>query len=112
MPRRKRSSISGSVYGGQQPVSGAAIQLYAVGTSGYGSAATSMLNTTVYTGSDGKFSITGDYACPAAGTAFGPSTPVYMVASGGNPGLSPGTNNGSLVLMAGLGHATRSAPPQ
>ena len=28
---------------------------------------------------------------------------MYLVASGGNPGLSPGTNNTSLALMAALG---------
>ena len=38
-PRTSAASITGEVHGGQQPVAGAAIQLYAVGTTGDASAA-------------------------------------------------------------------------
>jgi hypothetical protein len=86
----------GTVHGGQQPVSGAAIQLYAVGTTGYGSASTPLLSTSVSTGPNGSFTITGDYSC--SGNPL-----VYMVASGGNPGLSSGTPNSAIVLLAALG---------
>jgi len=86
----------GIVLGGQQPVTGANIQLYAVGTTGYGSASTAMLTSTVTTGANGTFTITGLYSCTG-------NPLVYLVASGGNPGLTIGTNNTALVLMAALG---------
>jgi len=89
------AGISGSVHGGQQPVSGATIQLYAVGTSGDGSAATPLLTTIVTTDANGNFSITGLYTCPSA------STLVYITATGGNPGS--GITNLQLALLAALG---------
>ncbi len=88
--------IQGSAHGGQQPVSGATIQLYAVTTGGYFAPATSLLTTPVITASDGTFSITGDYSCTGVDQ-------VYVVAIGGNPGLPGNINNGSLALMAALG---------
>jgi hypothetical protein len=103
-------TITGTVHGGQQPVTGATIMLYAVGTTGYGATATPLLTTSVVTDSNGNFSITGDYSCPTAGTAFGPSTPVYLTARGGNPGLSAGTNNSAIFLMAGLGACNALTP--
>jgi len=60
------AAIQGNVHGGQQPVTGATIQLYAVGTSGYGSAATPLLTKTVTTDQNGGFSISGDYTCPSS----------------------------------------------
>jgi polygalacturonase len=113
--------ISGAVHGGQQPVTGSTIQLYAVGTAGDGSPATTLLNG-VFTTSDGsgmannfnanagnnfnalpagEFTISGDYVCPAGAD-------VYLVSTGGNPGLTAGNNNQSLALMAALGSC--SAP--
>lgn len=108
--------LSGSVHGGQQAVTGSTIQLYAVGITGDGSSATTLL-TAMVTTSDGtgnansnanagnnlnalpagSFTITGDYTCPTA------ATEVYMVSTGGNPGLAAGTNNSALALMAALG---------
>ena len=46
------SQYSGSVHGGQQPVVGATIQLYTVGTTADGSAATPLLTSTVTSGPD------------------------------------------------------------
>jgi len=89
--------LTGMVHGGQQAVSGAAIQLYAAGATGYGSAATPLLTTPVTSNGAGGFKITGDYTCPS------PSTQVYIVATGGNPGLSVGTNNTALSMMSALG---------
>jgi hypothetical protein len=89
--------LRGTVHGGQQPVVGAFVQLYAAGTGGYGSAATPLIASTVFTDATGSFSITGDYVCPSA------SSQLYLVAAGGNPGLAPGTNNSALALMAALG---------
>lgn len=96
-------SIHGSVHGGQSPVSGSRIYLYSVALNGtYGSASTSLLNSPGYVVSDatGSWSITGAYPTCAAGSY------VYMVALGGNPGLSAGTNNSALALMAGLGQCS------
>jgi hypothetical protein len=98
-------ALSGGVHGGQQPVSGAKIYLYAAGTGGPGAASRSMLNGTGYvtTASDGTFSITGDYTCQAGDM-------VYLLARGGNPGLASGTNNTKLVLETALGACSALSP--
>jgi hypothetical protein len=88
------SILSGSVHGGQQPITGATIQLYAVGTGGYAAAATPLLTATVTTSTGGFFSISGDYSCTGV-------TQVYLTATGGDSGS--GINNPALVLMAPLG---------
>lgn len=103
-------NIQGAVHGGQAPVSGAQVYLYQAGTTGYGSAATSLIcnknlmsasqfatctaqsnvyedsssNYYVKTDSGGNFALSGDYTCTEG-------TQVYMVAVGGNPGLTPGS---------------------
>jgi DNA-binding beta-propeller fold protein YncE len=96
-------ALHGSIHGGQQPVSGANVQFYAAGSTGYGSAylypngATSLLGTNVVTSDGGGgFSISNDYTCPS------PTTQVYLVATGGNPGLGTGTN-ANLAMMVALG---------
>jgi hypothetical protein len=99
-------SISGTIQVGQHSLSGGTVQLYTVGSSGNGSAATPMLTTPVTTASNGTFSITGDYHCgqSSSGAAIsGTGSQVYLVAKGGNPGLAAGTNNAALVLMVALG---------
>ena len=90
-------NIRGSIFGGQQPVSGATIKLYTAGKTGNGSAATSMLVTPRTSAADGTFNITGDYACVNA------NDQVYIAATGGNPGLASGTNNAALVMITALG---------
>jgi hypothetical protein len=100
--------------GGEQPITAATIQLYAVGTSTDGGASTALINqtTTPVTSSDGTgqmnsnanagnnynqyspggFSITGDYTCPS------PTSLVYIADIGGNTGA--GTNNSQEGLAA------------
>ena len=112
------AKATGAVYGGQQPVTGAAIQLYQVGTTGFGTGASPLISATVTT-SDGTGTMDSNanagnanntlaagsftlnfinaYTCPSAGTL------VYMTATGGNPGLSGTVNNTALVLLAALG---------
>jgi hypothetical protein len=90
------SGRQGSVYGGQQPVAGSSIQLYAVGTAGDGSAATPLFASPVTSDGSGNFTF-GAYTCPSSDTL------VYLVATGGNPGLPGPVNNASLALMAALG---------
>jgi glucuronoarabinoxylan endo-1,4-beta-xylanase len=95
-PTTTGSSLRGLVKGGQQPISGATIQLYQVGTAGDGSSA-APLGTSTTTSSSGAFTLTGDYTCP------GSNPEVYLLATGGNPGLSSGTNNAAIDLIAALG---------
>jgi hypothetical protein len=89
--------LRGNIHGGQQPISGSTLQLYAAGTTGYGSSATALLSSPVVSDAGGGFTITGDYTCPSS------SSQLYIVATGGNPGLAPGTNNAVIALMAALG---------
>jgi glucuronoarabinoxylan endo-1,4-beta-xylanase len=90
------SRLNGQVKGGQQPISGATIQLYQVGTADDGSSAAPLGSSTT-TNPSGAFTITGDYTCP------GSNPQVYLLATGGNPGLSSGTNNTAIALIAALG---------
>jgi hypothetical protein len=89
--------LRGSIHGGQQPISGSSLQLYAAATTGYGAAATALLSSPVVSDANGGFTITGDYTCPSS------TSQLYIVATGGNPGLAPGTNNPAIALMAALG---------
>ncbi len=93
--------VTGSVHGGQQPVSSAQVYLYAVATTQAG-AATSLLTDAggyVTTDANGNFSITSDYTCPSGN----PSVSTYLLALGGNPGLAAGASNSAIALMAALG---------
>src|SRR5579863_868520 len=108
------TALNGIVHGGQQPIVGAHVYLYAANTTGPGGASMSLLqsgNGTVKDGSGnyyyptqpatmtqpaGNFSITGDFTCPTAGSQ------VYLYATGGDPGLGDGTN-AAIGLMAALG---------
>lgn len=115
-------TITGGVHGGNFPVTGAQIYLFAAGTGGYKTASKSLItkgapgvscngknatwNGTTYsalsgacyvtTDASGNFSVGGDYTCTAG-------QQVYMVSLGGNPGLPSGTNNPYIVLMVGMG---------
>jgi hypothetical protein len=102
------ASAHGQVMGGQQPVTGASIYLYAAGAGGYGSPAASLLTSStgnqdgsgnwfVDTDANGNFAITGDWSCPSSPS---PSY-LYVLALGGNPGES--SANPNLAQMAALG---------
>ncbi|SNT20820.1 hypothetical protein SAMN05421770_105162 [Granulicella rosea] len=95
-------ALQGGVHGGQQPVSSASIQLWAVGATGYGSAA-SKLGSAVTTNATGGFTL-GSYTCPSS------SALTYITASGGNPGLGGSTTNSSIQLMAALGACGNLSP--
>jgi hypothetical protein len=105
-PKPVSLTVNGRVHGGQQPVVGAQIQLYAAGNTGNGSAASPLLQNAVTSGQDGTFSITADYACQS------PTSQVYLVATQGNPGLGAGGNNPALVMMAALGSCGNLTPTQ
>ncbi len=116
------SRLSGTVHGGQQPISGATIKLYVAGSTGYGSAATyttgdNLLGSNVVTTSDGTgeansnansgnanntmpkghFIIDNDYNCPS------PTSLVYIVATGGDPGVGGSADNTAIKLVTALG---------
>jgi sugar lactone lactonase YvrE len=90
--------IHGLVYGGQQPISGSTVQLYAMGTTGNASVAKALIATPPTTDSNGNFNITSLYTCPAGAQ-------VYITSTSGDPQITPGTpiNNTAIALMADLG---------
>jgi streptogramin lyase len=109
------ANLRGSVRGGQQPVAGSRVYMFAAGTGGYTSAPTSLLtgsgvsmdangNGYVTTDSAGSFVITGDYTCPSA------TSQIYLEAFGGNPGLPGNVNNPSLALLAVAGQCGALTP--
>jgi hypothetical protein len=96
--------MQGSVFGGQQPLVGATIQLYAAGTpasgGAYGSGATALITGTLpTTDSNGAFTFTYNY--PASPSFF------YLVATGGSPG-SGNPANPNIVQIAALGGCAAS----
>lgn len=112
-------AISGIVHGGQSPIVGAHVFLFAVNAgvftpnaSGYGNASLSLLKSVsgqttldttmsdptygdyyVTTDSNGNFSISSDYTCTGG-------QQVYLYSLGGNPGLGTGTNSAAGLLAA------------
>ena len=96
-------AIRGSVYGGQQPIQGTHIYLFAANNTGYGTGSISLLNAAATGNSDalgayvlsnahGGFTITGDYACTSA-------QQVYLYALGGDSGLGPNSASGLLATL-------------
>ncbi len=88
------AAFQGTVHGGNQPVQGSYVGIYATTSAGYGGTVTQIANAT--TDSNGNFSFSTTPSCPSNQFA-------YMLATGGNPGLAPGTNNQAILLMAPLG---------
>jgi len=107
----KGAVIAGKVHGGQNPISGAHVYLYAVNNTGYAGPGitgtpsnqavsllttgdgTDSLGTYVMTDSGGNFTLT-SFTCPTA-------TPnVYILAAGGDSGSG---NNSAITLVAGVG---------
>jgi hypothetical protein len=94
VPTVALGTIQGTVHGGQSPVTGSTVTAYAAGTSGYGSAARVLGTAT--TGPGGAFSINAYATCAT-------NDQVYLVATGGNPGVAGTQNNSALAMMAALG---------
>ena len=110
------AALQGKVHGGQNPISGAHVYLYAVNNTGYGSASVSLLTSSVLsqtppggedgagnyyvtTASDGTFTITGEYNC------FSATPHTYLYAVGGNSGSG---QNPAIGLIAGAGDCTHT----
>lgn len=85
--------FGGAVHGGQQPIVGASIKLYAASTSGYGAANTNVLNTTVVTGAGGIFSF------PSSAYTCVPGQQMYLTATGGDPGAGTNANVAAIVAL-------------
>jgi len=83
--------VSGRLMGGQAPITGAQMNIYAFGTGGYGLSGTELATTT--TDNSGNFSFN-NFTCPQN------NTPLYMLSIGGNTG---GGNNPAAVLGITLG---------
>lgn len=100
------AALKGAVHGGQNPIAGAHVYLFAANTTGPGSASTSLLTANANTSADtssqyfvttdanGGFSISGDYICPS------PASQVYLYAVGGNSGSG---ENSAAGLLAAVG---------
>jgi streptogramin lyase len=113
IPSASGTALQGTVHGGQQPVAGAHVYLFAANTTGYGgvnlpptssNASISLLSAAatgfsdgagayVLSDASGNFNISGDYTCA-------PGSQVYLYAHGGNSG---GGTNSYIGLMAIVG---------
>lgn len=95
------AAFSGTVLAGTTPLSGASVQLFAVGSTGNGSGATALLSSTLTTDSSGDFNVGAGYTCATA------NAQLYLVARGGAlPPQAPATTstaNPAIVLLAPIG---------
>jgi sugar lactone lactonase YvrE len=95
-PTNPGVSFSGKAMAGTaQPIVGAAVQLYAAGTTGNGTGSTALLTTTLDTDATGSFTVPSGYACPAA------ASQLYVVIRGGQVGTSQ--DNSAIALASALG---------
>ena len=95
--------MSGKIYGGNSPIIGATVQLWAVGTTGYGSVGTLLAtDTTKATGGTFQFiqqagatyaPTTQTYACPSG------TTQLYILAKGGNTGVTINNNAAGIAAI-------------
>jgi streptogramin lyase len=89
------AAIGGAVHGGETPISGATVSLYASTSGGYGQPATLLATANSFTDANGNFSFSGKtYICPAGAQA-------YLTSVGGNSGAF--TANPNIVLFAAIG---------
>jgi len=117
-PTPNRVVVKGEVHGGQQPIIGASVYLFAVSTTGAKQGSTSLLLNTadthagtwgyyVPTNSTGGFSIAaGDYACSQG-------QQVYLYSLGGNAGFGINSASGlmAVVGLCGPGNSFPNLPP-
>ena len=97
------AQFSAELHGGQQAISGASIQLYAVSDVAVGQPSTPLLFPVPVSNAKGYLTLP-PYTCPSAGTL------VYLTGSQGNPGLGAGANNPNLDLMVALGPCGNLTP--
>jgi hypothetical protein len=113
-PSTELGAMTGKVHGGNQPISGATVKLYAAGITGYGKGSTLLASTTTSTDGSGSFAFTqvaiqpgtlgSSYACPSSKSL------IYLVSNGGDPLNNNGSNNNTAaVMMAALGQCGSAA---
>jgi hypothetical protein len=90
-------AFSGTVHGGQQPIANSNIAIFATSRSGYNGTLAPIASTT--TNASGIFTFASTGTCPSGQQA-------YIVATGGNPGLSGTVDNSAIFLVAALGPCT------
>lgn len=90
-------SFGGRALAGKQPLIGAAVQLYASGTSGNGSSGIALLSSSLTTDAGGVFTVPAGYSCPSG------VSQIYVVARGGRPGVAATSANDAIVMLTALG---------
>ena len=98
------AGFAGKAMAGKQPLIGAAVQLYAAGSAGNGSAATALLSTSLTTDANGAFTVPAGYLCPLA------TSQIYVVARGGKPGAAAASPNAAITLLTALGACNQVTP--
>jgi sugar lactone lactonase YvrE len=93
--------FTGKAMAGSQPIVGAAVQLYAAGTTGDGSTGSALLTTTLTTDTTGAFTVAAGYACPAT------SSQLYVIVRGGQVGSS--ASNAAITLATPIGTCSQLA---
>jgi MBG domain (YGX type) len=93
--------FTGRAMAGKNPVVGATVQLYAAGTTGIGSTATSILGNTLTTDAAGSFTVPAGYPCPAA------ASQLYVIVRGGQ--VSNAAANAAITLATPLGACNQLA---
>ena len=103
----KGTGFDGKALIGQQPLIGAAVELYAAGDGGNGSKGVALLMGALSTDSSGAFSVPAGYDCASA------DSEIYLVALGGEPGPAASADNDSIALLTALGTCSQvdSAAP-
>jgi hypothetical protein len=96
------AGLTGIVHGGQQPIVGATVTLWAAGNAGYGSAATQLASTTTSATGTFTFHPSGgaNYTCPLSSSST-ESQYIYLTSEGGQPTTS--VTNSAAYLMLALG---------
>jgi hypothetical protein len=97
------AGFAGKTMAGKQPLIGAAVELYAAGSGGNGSAGAALLSTSLTTDANGAFTVPAGYLCPLA------TSQIYVAARGGKPGAAATSPNAAITLFTALGACNQVA---
>ena len=111
IPPTTPTVVNGTVHAGQTPITGAHVYLFAIGTSGYGGASTSVLDGSVtgYSDATGGYALTnsvGGFSIAPTAVNCGAGSEAYLLISGGSAGAGP---NSAIGLLAPVGACPLSA---
>jgi hypothetical protein len=93
--------FTGRAMAGKNPVAGAAVQVYAAGTTGNGSPGTALLASNLTTDAAGAFTVPAGYGCPAV------ASQLYVVVRGGQIGTAAA--NPAITLATPIGACNQLA---